>query len=223
MVRKLFKMVLPLMIVSLLIVENISCTYFSPLAGKWQDSEGQDTVEFTRSGDVIFENNGYTFTGTYQLVGSNVVNINLQGDAGTVFGMEGINSWQYTISGNSMTVEMGGNSDVFNRVGSSATTQIANAVQTITMIYPKGGENFHVGQTITIKWESSNIPANEPLDITLSIPSGNYFQINNSPLRNTNSYKWTITNSYIGSGDVISVANPNALCGCQSNDFTVTK
>ena len=223
MVKKLFRMILPLMVVSLMVVGNAGCTYFSPLVGKWQDSESSNIIEFTRDGNVVLNSNGELTSGTYQLVSSDVVKLNFEGLSGEMASAFGVDTWQYTISGNTMTVVAGGSTDVFYKVGSSATTQMANAVQTITMIYPKGGETFHVGQTITIKWESSNIPANESLDITLSTPSGSYFQINNSPLRNTSSYKWIITNSYIVSSDVISVANPNALCGCQSNDFTVTK
>ena len=197
MVKKLFRMVSLLMIVSLLTVGNISCTYFSPLVGKWQDSQSSNTIEFTRDGNVVLTSNGYLTSGTYQLVGNDVVKLNFEGLRGDMASALGADTWQYTISGNTMTVEAAGSSDVFYRFGSSTTTTTIpvlinpNKSASLTITSPSGSENWNVGQTVTIKWKSSNLAKNTPVLILL-YPNGNTDYLQIDEVTNTGSYQWTI-------------------------------
>ena len=84
-------MVLLFVILSL-VVENVSCTYFSPLVGKWQESQSQNTIEFTRDGKVILNSNDYLTSGNYQLVGSDVVKLNYEGLSGGMASLFGVDT-----------------------------------------------------------------------------------------------------------------------------------
>lgn len=100
--KKVSRIILPLVIMLFTLGVITSCTYFSPLVGKWQDNQSQTTIEFTRDGKVIINANNYVITGTYQLVSGNVVNLSLEGDAGGWLSLTGSNSFQYKISGNTI-------------------------------------------------------------------------------------------------------------------------
>ena len=190
MTKKLLRMVLLLIMLSLLVVENVSCTYFSPLVGKWQESQSQNTIEFTRDGKVILNSNDYLTSGNYQLVGSDVVKLNYEGLSGGMASLFGVDTWQYKISGNTMTVVAGGGTDVFYRFGSSTTTRtIQNTktstgiipmttatsqnyrvgLPTITLTYPNSGETWHVGDVVTIRWISTNLPQGSAVNVSLSL------------------------------------------------------
>ena len=235
MARKLFRAILPLIILFLLVGINTSCTYFSSIVGKWQISPSQDTIEFTRTGKVIIEANNYVITGTWSSVSSDVINVNLEGDAGDVFGMMGATSWKYTVSGDKLTLEAGGGTAVLDRIGGSdtqaiQTTALASA-SSIKITYPKGGEIWHVGDTVTIKWTSSNLPKTTELNIFIVINGGiGKIITNTSTILNTGSYKWTIPQSIsgisiIGTNDSIYVDTINVsddiYSDFTSNHFTI--
>ena len=206
MAKKLFRAVLLLMVFSLLSGIIVSCTAFSPIVGKWQDNSG-NTYEFTRTGNVIINANNYVITGTWSTVSSNVITLNMQGDAGSMFNMLAGNSWQYTISGDTMTVEAGGSTNylyryrnpttqkVVTRTTTIKTTQIAipNTHPTIGVTYPRGGETFNAGQTITITWETTNLSKSTLVIVAYQYPNkaGTYITgVDGTP--NTGSLKWTI-------------------------------
>jgi Kre9/KNH-like N-terminal Ig-like domain len=201
--NKLFRMVLPLTIFSLLVVGSTSCSYFSPLVGKWQDSQSQSTLEFTRDGKVILTSNGYLTSGTYELIGNDVVKFNYEGLSGGMAKLFGVDTLQYTITGNTITFVGGGGTDVYYRFGSSTTTrtnQIAPSdSSSITITCPKGGEIWHVGDTITITWTSKLLPKNTLIDINISATThrGTVQSIAKG-ITNTGSYKWTIPSSVKG-------------------------
>jgi Ser-Thr-rich glycosyl-phosphatidyl-inositol-anchored membrane family len=198
MAKKLFRVILLLVIVTLLVVGNISCTYFSPLVGKWQDSESSNIIEFTRDGNVVLNSNGELTSGTYQLISSDVVKLNFEGLSGDMASAFGVDTWQYTISGNTMTVVAGGSTDVFNRFGVSTTSTNQalinpNKSASLTITYPNGGEIWSVGQTVTIKWKSSNLSKNTPVLILLNLNGAS--EVDNleiNEVANTGSYQWTI-------------------------------
>ncbi len=99
----------------------IGCTVFSPIVGKWKDTKSSDTVEFTSDGKVIVANEGYIITGTYELVGSDVVKLRLEGLGGAWISLFGGDTWQYTISGDTMTASLAGKKTTFKRVRISNT------------------------------------------------------------------------------------------------------
>ena len=229
MAKKLFRIILPLIIISLLVVGNTGCTYFSPLVGKWQDSQSQNTIEFTRDGKVILTSNGYLTSGTYQLFSSDVVKINYEGLSRGMASLFGIDTWQYTISGNTMTVVAGGGTDVFNRVGSPTTTRTIQTTAnspTIVVTYPKGGETFHVGQVITITWKTTNLSNTVVVNIGYTYPDGGaFFPSSSEGMPNTGSYKLTIPKDITLNGGKaqITIANSQSLVAEGSSGFfTVT-
>jgi len=96
------------------------------------------------------------------------------------------------------------------------TTTIAHTTEpTITITYPKGGETFHVGDTITIKWKSTNIRNTEPFNIVVQLSSGNLEYI--ADMRNTGSYEWIIPASI---GGVQTIGTKNKICVSDSNGPT---
>ena len=210
MAKKLFRVILPIVIITSLAVGNISCTYFSPLVGKWQDSQSSNTIEFTRDGNVVLNSNGYLTSGTYQLVGNDVVKLNLEGLSGDMASAFGVDTWQYTISGNTMTVVAGGSTDVFHRDGSSptSTTLVVKTTQqkiinvSMTLTSPKSGDVWHIGDTVNIIWKSSNW--NGQVQLGLSYDSGNTWThvISNPPftgtnmnIPNTGKFQWVVSGS----------------------------
>jgi hypothetical protein len=218
---KLFRILLILVIVLLSIGINTNCTYFSPIVGTWRDSQGHGTIQFMRNGNVILETENFVITGKWQNVSNDVINLSLDGGTGGIFDPGGADSWQYTISGNTMTVVASGSGDVFYRVVKS-TTQIVQTIRTTTkitsttttniqpsikVIYPAGGEIFHVGQSIDIKWTTTNIPKDTSLVLSLEIPNVNQRAALNgygyNTVANTGSFTWIIPlNVYGGSSTI---------------------
>jgi hypothetical protein len=66
----------------------------------------------------------------------------------------------------------------------------------ISVLSPNGGEKWVVGQTYTIGWDSSGIPANNFIGIQLSYMTTEglrYEEVISSQILNTGSYDWTIS------------------------------
>ena len=93
----------------------VGCTAFSPIVGKWQDIKTKDTIEFTSGGDVIAKTGGYVITGKYELVGSDVIKLRFEGLSGAWMSLFGGDTWEYEISGDTMTVTAAGKSSVLKR------------------------------------------------------------------------------------------------------------
>ena len=103
-----------ILLITLLSGIVLGCTAFSPIVGKWQDTRTKDTIEFTSGGDVIVKSGNFIFTGKYELVGSDVVKLRLEG-WGALISLFGGDTWQYEISGDTMTVTVGGRSSTLKR------------------------------------------------------------------------------------------------------------
>jgi hypothetical protein len=243
---KLFRILLILVIVLLSIGINTNCTYFSPIVGTWRDSQGHGTIQFMRNGNVILETENFVITGKWQNVSNDVINLSLDGGTGGILDPGGADSWQYTISGNTMTVVAGGSGDVFYRVIKSTTqivqtarpttkitsTTTTNIKPSITVIYPTGGEVFHVGQSVTVKWVSTNLSNSIPLTIVFGLPNGNFLPIiGTQTVLNTGSYSLNIPQSIsgyslIGAKVRISIGSVNSDtngAGDFSGYFTITQ
>ena len=64
------------------------------IVGKWQDTHGTATIEFTKTGEYIVRNVDFTDAGTYELTGKDTVKVTLSDNFSYTF--------PYTISGNTM-------------------------------------------------------------------------------------------------------------------------
>jgi len=106
----------------------------------------------------------------------------------------------------------------------------------IKITYPKGGNIFHVGDTLTIKWTSTNVTRDTPLYIDFnganiigsSSPNGNGIDgIGSGSALNTGSYKWIIPKSIaglstIGTNNTIFIEDaPTGDIADYSDTFTV--
>ena len=78
----------------------------------------------------------------------------------------------------------------------SKTTPSQNQ-PSITITYPEGGEVWHVGETVTIKWSSTGLSRSTPIYIDLRWGYGSGFNIisGGGSTPNTGSYKWVIPGS----------------------------
>ncbi|MBA7481479.1 hypothetical protein ES707_16953 [subsurface metagenome] len=114
--NKLSIIISTLLFLALLSGTTVGCTMFSPIVGKWQDTQSQDTIEFTRGGDVILKASGDLITGKYELIGSDVVKLRLEGLSGVFLSAFGADTWQYEISGDTMTIQSAGSSTTLRRI-----------------------------------------------------------------------------------------------------------
>ena len=104
-----------ILILLLIIGIAIGCSS-SSIVGKWQDTESSDTLEFTDDGDVIVISGGNIMTGKYELIGSDVVKVRLEGLSGAFINLFAGDKWQYEISGNTMTVKIANRTSVMKRL-----------------------------------------------------------------------------------------------------------
>jgi hypothetical protein len=150
--NKLLRIILLSMTFSLLFVTTFGCTYFSPIVGKWQDNEWQGTIEFTSDGYVILESDGHFITGEYELIGDNIVKLDFEGIGGDLLSALGSDTWQYTISGDTMTIEGGGSTSILYRLGSTGSNTSDADTQTTTI--SPSQHKYNVGDNITrITWD----------------------------------------------------------------------
>jgi hypothetical protein len=102
-------------------------TKFSPILGKWYYYEDSSDIEFANNGKFTFEFPGNVWNGTYKLPSHGVINLDINGgpshEIRTIFGS---NIWQYTISGDTMTVQANGGTYVLSRI--SPTTTITGSI-----------------------------------------------------------------------------------------------
>jgi hypothetical protein len=99
----------------------------------------------------------------------------------------------------------------------------------ITLIYPNGGENWVIGEKVTIKWTSTNLQGKiVNMSMPFSYDSGNTWEYANTPrVFNTGTYDWTPkgkTSTHCRvkiSADVVS--EPDLKLSAISNaDFTIS-
>lgn len=102
------------LVILLLILTIVSVGCKPSIVGKWSHSESGTILEFTRDSNVIIDANGFIFTGTYEIIGDDVVKLNLEG-WGALINIFGADTWKYEISGNTMTVTGAGQTSTFKR------------------------------------------------------------------------------------------------------------
>ncbi|MBI4338287.1 MAG: hypothetical protein HY683_10720 [Chloroflexi bacterium] len=110
------------LLLTLLYGLSAGCTYFSPVVGKWEDTASRNTIEFTRGGDVIIKSGGSIVTGKYELVGSDVIKVKFEGFSGSLMTVFAGDAWQYSISGDSMTLTLAGEALELKRVKTAASS-----------------------------------------------------------------------------------------------------
>jgi hypothetical protein len=110
---------------------------------------------------------------------------------------------------------------IIMRIRSTAVSMPA-----ILLTYPSGGETFHTGETITVSWETINVPKNNPVYISLLFADGTETEITGlNGVRDTGNYKWTIPGSVNGSHETIIIKGTlggNSPISGGSNFFNIT-
>jgi hypothetical protein len=147
--NNLFKIILFSITLSLLSVITFGCTFISPIVGKWQDIKGEETYEFTRTGDLINEYKWGINTGYYELIGDDIVKLNFD----TPWGQYTLtDTWRYTITGNTMVLQAGNSTTTLYREGytifttsNKSNTTIATNTTTIHLSEHK----YNIGDKIT--------------------------------------------------------------------------
>jgi hypothetical protein len=114
----------------------------------------------------------------------------------------------------------------------SSTSSInITTTPTITLIYPKGGEIWYVGDTVTITWTSSNLPKDAPIFIGIGSNGSGTWITGVETVPNTGSYQWTVTklvagHSIIGTHESITIGCKTINTygrGGVSADFTIAE
>lgn len=107
-------------------------------------------------------------------------------------------------------------------------TAIPNQYPTLTVTYPKGGEIWHVGDTVTITWTSANIPKDDSIKISINLGDKKGFSITQST-PNTGSYKWIVPKSLgtypvAGTSQIYLICNElNTYGNSNSGIFTIAE
>jgi hypothetical protein len=87
------------------------------IVGKWQyTQQTNQKIEFFKDGRVVFDDGQYIFSGTYELIGNEYVQVLFEGIAGAFSMLGGADTWKYNISGDAMSITAGGNSAILRRV-----------------------------------------------------------------------------------------------------------
>jgi hypothetical protein len=106
-------------------------------------------------------------------------------------------------------------------LASTTSTTTANIQPSITVIYPAGGEIFHVGQSINIKWTTTNMPKDTSLVLSLEIPNVNQRAALNgygyNTVANTGSFTWIIPLTVFGGSSTIGNQERINVQGIMSN------
>ena len=110
----------------------------------------------------------------------------------------------------------------------SKTTPTQNQ-PSITITYPEGGEIWHVGETVTIKWTSTGLSRSTAIYIDLMWGYGSRFNIisGGGSIPNTGSCEWVIpesiyNNSTVGGNEEIYILDKAANAYEASNPFNIT-
>jgi|GEM_PF-4164801 sporulation protein YlmC with PRC-barrel domain len=180
------------------------------------------TVEFTRDGKVILEDSGSVMTGTYELIGNDVVKVSLDGVSGAMLSGYGADSWEYTISGNIMTIQIDGESTTLTRIGASTPQQSVYGTKTLTIPPPPNQQRtMPISESTSMKTTASvttpNITINAPkggetwyignrelitwssvnsvgqILLDVSYDSGKTWTAISTPIEDTGNFGWTVT------------------------------
>lgn len=100
----------------LLAVMVVACTASPKIVGKWQDTQSTDTIEFLKNGNIVYTSNGVTEAGTYEIVSDNIVKVSFSGLSGGMLSFFGGDTWNYTISGNTLSIQVMGTTLTLKRM-----------------------------------------------------------------------------------------------------------
>jgi hypothetical protein len=102
----------------------------------------------------------------------------------------------------------------------------------ITLTYPNGGETWHLGDKVTIRWTSTNISEDTAVNVSLSLASTQPYTpsviIKIGSTTNTGSFTWTVTGDQFittyGTGDYAKVVvETMGTSGESAKGFTITQ
>jgi hypothetical protein len=100
----------------LLVIAITGCNLFNPVLGTWENSATGSTLEFTSDEHVIYKMGTYLITGSYELIGDDIINVDFEGIGGMLLTTFGGSTWEYTISDGVMTIVAGGVTTTYDKV-----------------------------------------------------------------------------------------------------------
>ncbi len=107
-------------------------------------------------------------------------------------------------------------------VGTSTMKRTPSVTPTIKIISPNGGEVWHQGDSVTIKWSSSDMPKDTFIYIVLS---GGDYEVDVGTTTNTGSYKWAVANNIKSTHCRIKIyahLSDTVISAISAADFTVS-
>ena len=99
-------------IVTICLLLISSCSPKQILVGKWQDQQSGATMEFFKDGTLSMTSYGMPITGSYTVLDAKNLKISMSG----LLGIGGAQIYEYSVSGNTLTLNISGVSEQFTRV-----------------------------------------------------------------------------------------------------------
>jgi hypothetical protein len=82
------------------------------LVGKWQNEQTGEALEFFKDGTVVMSTMGMSITGSYSIMDETNLKITIAG----MFGIGGPVIYEYSVSGNTLTLTIYGISSYYSKV-----------------------------------------------------------------------------------------------------------
>jgi len=99
-------------IIAIFLLLISACSPKQNLVGKWQDQQSGETLEFFKDGTVSMTTLGMSLTGSYTVLDAKNLKINISG----LFGIGGAQIYEYSVSGNTLTLTFSGIAEQFTKV-----------------------------------------------------------------------------------------------------------
>ena len=107
--HKTFK-VLSILVICLLLIS--ACSPNQKLIGKWQSVQSGETLEFFKDGTISITSFGIPMTGSYTILDSSSLRIDISG----LFGIGGGQIVEFSVSGDTLTLTANGMSSEYTKV-----------------------------------------------------------------------------------------------------------
>jgi hypothetical protein len=97
---KIIWKILGLVVLAMVVVLLVAgCGGKPSIVGKWQSTDdANNSIEFTKDGNLIVAVNGHTVTGTYEVLSDDYVKVNVSGVTGLLALLFQKDTWKYIVT-----------------------------------------------------------------------------------------------------------------------------
>jgi hypothetical protein len=104
--KKVWKLVCLTCLIVVVFLSIAGCGSSKPsIVGKWQSKDdANNTIEFTKAGNLIVDINKQLISGTYQVLSDTAVKVNVTGVTGLLQALFSKGTWDYTVTKTDLTL-----------------------------------------------------------------------------------------------------------------------